>query len=142
MDDTNEPNIAMFRLITGEDVVTQYEVSVFNNSTKYTFIHPTKFITRRYSTGQIGISLTPWLPNEVLLQGIPNVVIADRDILTIIQIRDKLREFYIIYVEDNSATLAKHDKILDDHLSGLIKHFKTNNILPEDDIFPDTDTTH
>jgi hypothetical protein len=121
---SEEPLVSMFRLITGEDIVAEYEVSMHNNTTVYNFINPLKLITRRYPDGQIGILFTPWLPDEVLMPGVPSVIVSNRDILCIIHLRDKMTQFYNIYVQGHRQAMNTNNDILDGHLDTLIKTYK------------------
>lgn len=146
----NEPTIAMFRLLTGEDIISRYELSYFNGVTSYNLINPMKFINRRYNDGQIGIALAPWLPDEVLIPGETSIVISGRDILAIIQLRTKMEDFYTQFVILHRKAMSKNDELLDKHLDKLIemyqRHDEQHDDVPPldksfDEIDDDEDTT-
>src|SRR6476659_6350311 len=86
--------LALFRLITGEDVVTLYIEDQEKGA--YLWLHPLKLIIRRMTTGACGIVLVPWLPEEIILKETQmSCNILYRDVLTVLPVRTAMHDFYM-----------------------------------------------
>lgn len=141
--------VSLFRLITGEDIISEYETSYISVGSKivYNLINPSKLIVRRFPSGEVGIALIPWLPEEVLAAGHISVVISDRDVLTKTILRDKMVEFYEQYVRQHRSAMEKNDESLNQNIDQLIKTYETyeKRAIKDDDEsygINGNDTTH
>jgi hypothetical protein len=88
--ETTNNNIKIVRLQSGEDVMAQYYADEENGTVMLD--NPMHIIFKRIPTGQTVMMMMPWLPIELIKEN--NAMIYDSDILTIIDPREDLIEYY------------------------------------------------
>lgn len=117
MESTNN-NIKIVRLQSGEDIIANYYED--EKSESVMLDNPMHIIFKRMSTGQTIMMMLPWLPIEIIKQN--NAIIYQQDILTIIEPKDELIEYYgniIIHAQermDNFPSLFNDEDDDDDGL--------------------------
>ncbi len=109
------PDIGIFRLVTGEDVISEWEMK----NGHFNFTHPLKLIFRRLATGEVGVLLIPWIPEEVIAPNIITCPILLRDILTIFEARQSMKDFYLDVRTIRAHQLKKNDQKLDQHIADM-----------------------
>jgi hypothetical protein len=90
MEQTTNNNIKIVRLQSGEDVMANYYEDTENGTVLLD--NPMHIIFKRIPTGQTVMMMMPWLPIELIKQN--NAIIYDSDILTIIDPKEDLIEYY------------------------------------------------
>ena len=90
MQQTTNNNIKIVRLQSGEDVMADYHADEENGTVLLD--NPMHIIFKRISSGQTVMMMMPWLPIELIKEN--NAVIYDSDILTIIEPKDDLINYY------------------------------------------------
>jgi hypothetical protein len=90
MQQTTNNNIKIVRLQSGEDVMANYHADEENGTVLLD--NPMHIIFKRISSGQTVMMMMPWLPIELIKEN--NAVIYDSDILTIIEPKDDLINYY------------------------------------------------
>ena len=98
----SETNIKIFRLQNGEDIIANFEQLVDTDIIK--LIRPMHLIFKRIPTGRTVMMMMPWLPIELIKEN--SAEIFDSDILTIIEPKDDLVEYYIHTVNDSNVEAA------------------------------------
>jgi len=88
--ETTNNNIKIVRLQSGEDVMAQYYADEENGTVLLD--NPMHIIFKRIPTGQTVMMMMPWLPIEIIKEN--NAMIYDSDILTIIDPKEDLIEYY------------------------------------------------
>lgn len=89
MESTNN-NIKIVRLQSGEDIIANY---FEDDETEAVMLdNPMHIIFKRMPTGQTIMMMLPWLPIEIIKQN--NAIIYQQDILTIIDPKEELIEYY------------------------------------------------
>ena len=83
-------SIKIVRLQSGEDVMAHYYEDKENGTVLLD--NPMHIIFKRIPTGQTVMMMMPWLPIELIKEN--NALIYDSDILTIIDPREDLIEYY------------------------------------------------
>ena len=86
----SETNIKIFRLQNGEDIIANFEQLVDTDIIK--LIRPMHLIFKRIPTGRTVMMMMPWLPIEIIKEN--NATIYGTDILTVIEPKDDLIEYY------------------------------------------------
>jgi len=90
MQQTTNNNIKIVRLQSGEDVMADYHADEENGTVLLD--NPMHIIFKRISSGQTVMMMMPWLPIELIKEN--NAVIYDSDILTIIEPKEDLINYY------------------------------------------------
>jgi hypothetical protein len=90
MQQTTNNNIKIVRLQSGEDVMADYHADEENGTVLLD--NPMHIIFKRISSGQTVMMTMPWLPIELIKEN--NAIIYDSDILTIIEPKDDLINYY------------------------------------------------
>jgi hypothetical protein len=90
MQQTTNNNIKIVRLQSGEDVMADYHADEENGTVLLD--NPMHIIFKRISNGQTVMMMMPWLPIELIKEN--NAIIYDSDILTIIEPKDDLINYY------------------------------------------------
>lgn len=90
MEQTTNNNIKIVRLQSGEDVMA----GVIENDENDVIVldNPMHVIFKRMPTGQTIMMMMPWLPIEIIKKN--NAVIYGTDILTVIEPKDDLIDYY------------------------------------------------
>jgi hypothetical protein len=90
MQQTTNNNIKIVRLQSGEDVMADYHADEENGTVLLD--NPMHIIFKRIPSGQTVMMMMPWLPIELIKEN--NAIIYDSDILTIIEPKDDLINYY------------------------------------------------
>lgn len=105
---TNEQTIKIIRMQTGEDIISfiyedeETDTVLLNN--------PMKVILRRMPTGQTIFMMLPWLPIEIVKEDA--AIIYASDIITMIEPKDSLIEYYQNAINQNILTMLKAEEQL------------------------------
>ena len=132
-------NIKVVRLHSGEDVIadviTDEEFTILNN--------PMVVVLRRSPTGSV-MMMSPWLPVELISDNI--ATIKNTEILTLVEPKDSLVEYYltrvgqtIIEVENSDEMLKKYNDSLSDGGDYLDTFLDSNDNYEE--TYEDEETT-
>lgn len=91
METTNNNNIKIIRLHGGEDIIANF---IESEDKETAILHdPMQVIFKRIpTTGQTVMMMMPWLPIEIIKEN--NATIYGTDILTVIEPKDDLIEYY------------------------------------------------
>lgn len=141
-------NIKVVRLQSGVDVIA--EIEEYFDDQIIRLINPMILYFKRSSVGTV-MMVSPWLPVEIIEENISNI--SHRDVLTILEPKEKLIEYYkemvnIHLIEwlrntkdmfDNFSTSTKYDDDveseyeeevgMDEYDSEEIENLKKNNLL-------------
>jgi hypothetical protein len=90
MEPTPNNNIKIVRLQSGEDIMAD----IIEDGENDTLLldNPMHIIFKRIPTGQTVMMMMPWLPIEIIKEN--NAIVYASDILTIIEPKDDLIEYY------------------------------------------------
>jgi hypothetical protein len=104
----NEPTIKIIRMQTGEDIIS----SIYEDEETDTVLlnNPMKVILRRMPTGQTIFMMLPWLPIEIVKED--TAVIYASDIITMVEPKDSLIEYYHNAINQNILTMLKAEEEL------------------------------
>ena len=123
-----ENNIKIVRLQSGEDVMAHYYADEENGTVLLD--NPMHIIFKRIASGQTVMMMMPWLPIELIKEN--NALIYDSDILTIIDPKEDLIEYYsniVLQAQermdnpnsfiDNEEDEDDEDELMDEMLESL-----------------------
>ena len=108
-------NIKLVRMQNGDDIIS--DILQTGNMVKLT--NPMRLIFRRLPTGQTMMLIAPWLPNELIEED--HAIIANSDVLTYFNPKNKLVEYYNKMVEINVQRKEEFGKVLDEYLQTEIE---------------------
>lgn len=97
-----ETNIKIVRLQSGEDIIA--DCMATDDEEVISLKQPMHIIFKRIATGRSVMMMMPWLPVELIKENVANVYGAD--ILTMIDPKDDLIEYYHNSVNDEDMTRA------------------------------------
>jgi len=129
-------NIKIIRLHSGEDIIATYA----ETDDEVTLNNPMHIIFKRIPTGQTVMMMMPWLPVEIIKEN--SALIYSSDILTIIEPKDDLIEYYgevvleaqrrmeskIPFVESDDIDDDEEEDYDPEELMELLKEKKKGNI--------------
>lgn len=97
---------------TGEDIIS----SVYQDEENDTVLlnNPMKVIVRRTPAGQSIFMMLPWLPIEIIKED--SAIIYGSDIITMIEPKDSLIEYYQNAINENILTMLKAEQSLQESL--------------------------
>ena len=106
-------NVKIIRMQTGEDIMA----SMIGEEEAETVLleDPMRLIYRRMPTGQTVMMMMPWLPVELIKDN--NALIYNSDIVTIIDPKDSMIEYYENLVIKTMLEMEKSE----DMIAGLLK---------------------
>ena len=90
MEQTTNTNIKIVRLQTGEDIMADMIEDEENDTVLLD--NPMHIVFKRIPTGQTVMMMMPWLPIELIKEN--NAILFTSDILTVIEPKDDLVEYY------------------------------------------------
>ena len=90
METTTNNNIKIVRLQSGEDIIADMYQDEENGTVMLD--NPMHIIFKRIPSGQTVMMMSPWLPIELIKEN--HALVYDSDILTIIEPKDNLIEYY------------------------------------------------
>ena len=102
MPNLSETNIKIVRLQSGEDIIA--DCMATDDDEVISLKQPMHIIFKRIATGRSVMMMMPWLPVELIKENVANVYGAD--ILTMIDPKDDLIEYYHNSVNDEDMTRA------------------------------------
>jgi hypothetical protein len=128
-------NIKILRLNDGEDIITDYHLEegnivVMNN--------PMTLFFKRLSVGKSMVLMQPWLPIELVDSNCARIF--TNQILTVIEPKPALVEYYKNSVDESNEIVAEYSSQIDESLlndAGASSHDSDEEDYTEDDAFID-----
>ena len=120
----NELSIKLFRLATGDDIISAFVEDIESNSV--ILQHPMKLVFRRIPTGATILAMMPWLPSELIK--VDAAVIDLAEIVTILELKDDMVDYYLNIVEKYLFSTENADEILRERLLGAMDHSELDNL--------------
>ncbi len=103
----NQPIIKIVRLQTGEDIISK--ITEDDDSDMVLLNNPMRMIVKRVETGQSVFMMMPWLPIEVIKED--SAIIYNSDIVTMIEPKDSLVEYYQSMVNESILSLLHSEEM-------------------------------
>ena len=104
---TTESQIKIVRLQSGEDIIA--DCTAIEDSDTVLLNRPMHIVFKRVSTGKSVMMMMPWLPIELIKEN--SAIIYETDILTVIDPKDDLVEYYSNAVCDEDVKHATEASI-------------------------------
>ena len=104
---TTESQIKIVRLQSGEDIIA--DCTAIEDSDTVLLNRPMHIVFKRVSTGKSVMMMMPWLPIELIKEN--SAIIYETDILTVIDPKDDLVEYYSNAVCDEDVKHATESSI-------------------------------
>ena len=104
---TTESQIKIVRLQSGEDIIA--DCTAIEDSDTVLLNRPMHIVFKRVSTGRSVMMMMPWLPIELIKEN--SAIIYEADILTVIDPKDDLVEYYSNAVCDEDVKHATESSI-------------------------------
>ena len=104
---TTESQIKIVRLQSGEDIIA--DCTAIEDSDTVLLNRPMHILFKRVSTGKSVMMMMPWLPIELIKEN--SAIIYEADILTVIDPKDDLVEYYSNAVCDEDVKHATESSI-------------------------------
>lgn len=120
----NELSIKLFRLATGDDIISAFVEDEESNS--IVLQHPMKLVFRRIPTGATILAMMPWLPSELIK--VDAAVIDLAEIVTVLELKDDMVDYYLNVVEKYLLSTENADEILRERLLGAMDHSELDNL--------------
>ena len=101
-------NVKLIRMQTGEDIMA----SMFEqeDSDQIQLNDPMRLVFRRMPTGQTVMMMMPWLPIELIKEN--TALIYSSDIITVIDPKETMIQYYDKLVERTIKDMAEADEML------------------------------
>ena len=122
-------NVKIIRMQTGEDIMAsmieeqeQNETVVLNN--------PMRLVFRRLPTGQTVLMMMPWLPVELIKED--SAIIYTTDIITVIEPKESMKEYYENLVDKTIEEMVNSEEILEQRLANMEKEEKEEQQIAEE----------
>ena len=122
-------NVKIIRMQTGEDIMAsmieeqeQNETVVLNN--------PMRLVFRRLPTGQTVLMMMPWLPVELIKED--SAIIYTTDIITVIEPKESMKEYYENLVDKTIEEMMNSEEILEQRLANMEKEEKEEHQIAEE----------
>ena len=122
-------NVKIIRMQTGEDIMAsmieeqeQNETVVLNN--------PMRLVFRRLPTGQTALMMMPWLPVELIKED--SAIIYTTDIITVIEPKESMKEYYENLVDKTIEEMLNSEEILEQRLANMEKEEKEEQQIAEE----------
>lgn len=100
-----DKSIKIVRLVSGEDIVGEYLLE----DNKTIISNPMTIIVQRKTSGS-AMMMVPWLPVELISDNI--TVMDNNHILTVVEPRDSLIEYYLNMVKQTQLEVKVNEKYL------------------------------
>ena len=114
---------------TGEDIMAsmieeeeQNETVVLNN--------PMRLVFRRLPTGQTVLMMMPWLPVELIKED--SAIIYTTDIITVIEPKESMKEYYENLVDKTIEEMMNSEEILEQRLANMEKEEQEEQKIAEE----------
>lgn len=105
--------IKILRLKDGEDIITSYHV---DEKTNVIVMHnPMTIFFKRVGLGKSVVMMNPWLPLELVETNIAKIFATE--IMTVIEPKQSLIEYYLQSVKDTKEILDLHSDSIDEALT-------------------------
>jgi molecular chaperone DnaK (HSP70) len=122
-------NVKIIRMQTGEDIMAsmieekeQNETVVLNN--------PMRLVFRRLPTGQTVLMMMPWLPVELIKED--SATIYTTDIITIVEPKESMKEYYENLVDKTIEEMLNSEEILEQRLANMEKEEQEEQKIAEE----------
>ena len=122
-------NVKIIRMQTGEDIMAsmiedkeQNETVVLNN--------PMRLVFRRLPTGQTILMMMPWLPVELIKED--SAIIYTTDIITIIEPKESMKEYYENLVDKTVEEMMHSEELLEERLANMEQEEKEEQKIAEE----------
>jgi len=120
----NELSIKLFRLATGDDIISAFVEDIESNT--IILQHPMKLVFRRIPTGATILAMMPWLPSELIKVDAACIDLAE--IVTVLELKDDMVDYYLNIVEKYLLSNENSDEILRERLLGAMDHSELDNL--------------
>jgi hypothetical protein len=120
----NELSIKLFRLATGDDIISAFVEDIESNSV--ILQHPMKLVFRRIPTGATILAMMPWLPSELIKVDAACIDLAE--IVTILELKDDMVDYYLNIVEKFLLSTENSEEIFRERLLGAMDHSELDNL--------------
>ena len=127
MEQTTNTNIKIVRLQSGEDIMADMIEDEENDTVLLD--NPMHIIFKRIPTGQTVMMMMPWLPIELIKEN--NAILYTSDILTVIEPKDDLVEYYGNVVVEAQQRMEEQRKFTS--LEGEMQDEEEDDYDEEDD---------
>lgn len=105
--------IKILRLKDGEDIITSYHI---DEKTNVIVMHnPMTIFFKRVGLGKSVVMMNPWLPLELVETNIAKIYATE--IMTVIEPKQSLIEYYLQSVKDTKEILDLHSDSIDEALT-------------------------
>lgn len=105
--------IKILRLKDGEDIITSYHVDEKTNV--IVMYNPMTIFFKRVGLGKSVVMMNPWLPLELVETNIAKIFATE--IMTVIEPKKSLIEYYLQSVKDTKEILELHSDSIDEALT-------------------------
>jgi len=133
MEQTTNTNIKIVRLQTGEDIMADMIEDEENDTVLLD--NPMHIVFKRIPTGQTVMMMMPWLPIELIKEN--NAILYTSDILTVIEPKDDLIEYYgnvVVEAQHRMEEQRKFSSLEDEYDEGEEEEYDEEEI-DEDDLY-------
>ena len=133
MEQTTNTNIKIVRLQTGEDIMADMIEDEENDTVMLD--NPMHIIFKRIPTGQTVMMMMPWLPIELIKEN--NAILFTSDILTVIEPKDDLVEYYgnvVVEAQHRMEEQRKFTSLEEQYDEGEEEEYDEEEI-DEDDLY-------
>ena len=126
---TNEqPSIKILRMQTGEDIISSIQEDDKNETILLN--NPMKVVIRRDVSGSTIFVMLPWLPIEIIKEDA--AIVYTSDVITMVEPRDSLIEYYNNAVNDSLLTMIRSGKEIEDALLEIDEEEEEDQITEEE----------
>jgi predicted P-loop ATPase/GTPase len=101
----------IIRLKDGEDIMTSF---IETSDNMLILENPMSVFFKRLSVNKSMVMMSPWLPIELIKEN--NVEIHKHDVLTLIEPKESLIEYYNNAVEEANEVMQQSERIIDEAL--------------------------
>ncbi len=133
MEQTTNTNIKIVRLQSGEDIMADMIEDEENDTVLLD--NPMHIIFKRIPTGQTVMMMMPWLPIELIKEN--NAILFTSDILTVIEPKDDLVEYYgnvVVEAQHRMEEQRKFTSLEEEYDEGEEEEYDEEEI-DEDDLY-------
>ena len=124
----NESSIKILRMQTGEDIISSIQEDDKNETILLN--NPMKVVIRRDVSGSTIFVMLPWLPIEIIKEDA--AIVYTSDVITMVEPRDSLIEYYNNAVNDSLLTMIRSGKEIEDALLEIEEEEEEDQITEEE----------
>ena len=126
---TNEqPSVKILRMQTGEDIISSIQEDDKNETILLN--NPMKVVIKRDISGSTIFVMLPWLPIEIIKEDA--AIVYTSDVITMVEPRDSLIEYYNNAVNDSLLTMIRSGKEIEDALLEIDEEEEEDQITEEE----------